>query len=87
MEASTLPDSIYGPAVDGVVFSEPPLSALAKGQSSNVPLLVGFTKDEGRWWLVDVPVLQEPESWMRGSPSPRPGPESRGDAHVEPRTT
>jgi para-nitrobenzyl esterase len=60
MEASTLPDSIYGPVVDGVVFSEPPLSALSKGQSSNVPLLAGFTKDEGRWWLVDVPVLRTP---------------------------
>lgn len=60
MDGTLLPEAIYGPVVDGVVFSEPPLSAIARGLSSHVPLLVGFTRDEGRWWMVETPVLRLP---------------------------
>lgn len=60
MDDTMLPEGIYGPVVDGIVFSETPLSAIARGLSSDVPLLVGFTRDEGRWWLVEVPILQLP---------------------------
>ena len=60
MEGTLLQEAIYGPVVDGVVFSEPPLRAMADGLSRDVPLMVGFTKDEGRWWLVETPVLRLP---------------------------
>lgn len=57
LAGTPLPESVYGPVIDGVIFSETPLAAMARGLSSDVPLLVGFTKDEGRWWMVDVPLL------------------------------
>lgn len=60
MDGTLLPEAIYGPVVDGLVFSEPPLSAITRGLSSHVPLLVGFTRDEGRWWMVETPVLRLP---------------------------
>lgn len=60
MDSTMLPDSIYGPVVDGVALHEPPLSAVAGGLSANVPLLVGTTREEGRWWLIEVPLLRTP---------------------------
>jgi len=53
-------DVIYSPVIDGVVFPEAPLQAIASGQSEHVPLLVGTTKDETRWYMVDIPLLASP---------------------------
>lgn len=53
-------DILYSPVMDGVVFSEAPLHAIAKGLSAQVPLLVGTTKDETRYYMVDIPILQTP---------------------------
>lgn len=60
METTLLPESVYGALVDGVVFFEPPLRAIAKGESANIPMLLGFTRDEARWWMVEIPVLSTP---------------------------
>lgn len=60
MGASLLPESIYGPVIDGVVFPAAPLQAVAKGEAANIPLLVGSTRDEGRAWMVDIPILSTP---------------------------
>jgi para-nitrobenzyl esterase len=53
-------DLIYSPVIDNVVFNEAPLHAIAKGSSAHVPLLVGTTKDETRYYMVDIPVLSTP---------------------------
>ena len=60
MGTSLLPESIYGALVDDVVFSEPPLRAIAKGASANIPMILGFTRDEARWWMVEIPILSTP---------------------------
>jgi para-nitrobenzyl esterase len=60
MTTSLVPEFIYGPVLDGMVFSEAPLRAIAKGESAHVPLLLGSTRDEARMWMVDVPVLATP---------------------------
>ncbi len=60
METSLLTESIYGPVIDGVVFSEPPLSAISKGESADIPMILGSTRDEARWWMVEIPVLRTP---------------------------
>ena len=60
MESTLLPDSIFGSVIDGVVFSEPPLQAVAEGESANIPLLLGTTRDESRWWMVEIPLLSSP---------------------------
>lgn len=60
MGGTLLPEAIYGPVVDGVVFAEPPLTAIANGSANDLPLLVGFTRDEGRWWMVETPILRAP---------------------------
>jgi para-nitrobenzyl esterase len=60
MEKTLLPDNIYAAVVDGTVFPEPPLHAIANGLSSNIPLIVGTTRDEGRWWMVENALLALP---------------------------
>ncbi len=60
METTLLPENIYAGVIDGTVFPEPPLQAIANGRSSNIPLLVGTTKDEGRWWMAENALLALP---------------------------
>jgi len=60
MDTTLLPDNIYSAVVDGTVFPEPPLHAIAKGKSSNIPLLAGNNRDEARWWMVENPMLALP---------------------------
>jgi para-nitrobenzyl esterase len=42
----------YGPVVDGSVLPQPPLTAIAAGQSADVPLLISTTAEEARLMLV-----------------------------------
>jgi len=56
----------FAPAVDGSVLPADPLTAIAAGQGSDVPLLIGSNRDEARLFLVaagtidaiDEPTLQ-----------------------------
>lgn len=60
MDTTLLPENIYAGVVDGTIFPEPPLHAIVKGSASNIPLLVGTTRDEGRWWMVENALLALP---------------------------
>jgi len=42
----------FAPTVDGTVLPQAPLPAIAAGQGSNVPLLIGSNRDEARLFLV-----------------------------------
>ena len=42
----------FAPTVDGSVLPEAPLTAIATGQGSGVPLLIGSNRDEARLFLV-----------------------------------
>ena len=42
----------FAPTVDGTVLPQAPLPAIAAGQGSNVPLLIGWNRDEARLFLV-----------------------------------
>ena len=42
----------FAPVVDGSVLPEDPLTAIAAGQGSGVPLLIGSNRDEARLFLV-----------------------------------
>lgn len=57
LEDAFLSDLLFGTVVDGVLFPEPPLHAIANGNASSVPLLTGTTKDETRLWIIYVELL------------------------------
>jgi para-nitrobenzyl esterase len=56
----------FAPTVDGTVLPKPPITAIGDGQGSNVPLLIGSNRDEGRLFfvaadsidLIDNPTLE-----------------------------
>jgi para-nitrobenzyl esterase len=50
-------DALYGPVLDGVVLTEPPIQAIARGDASSIPLLHGTTLDETRMWYYYAPFL------------------------------
>jgi para-nitrobenzyl esterase len=52
-------DSLFGSVVDGTVFPQGPIAAIADGNAADVPLLTGTTKDETRLWIIYVPALAE----------------------------
>lgn len=52
-------DILFGTVVDGDVFPEPPIQAIAKGSAANVPLLTGTTKDETRLWILYFDLLAD----------------------------
>lgn len=53
-------DVIYSPVIDKVVFQDAPLHAVAQGLSAHVPLLVGTTQHETRYYMVEIPLLRSP---------------------------
>ena len=53
-------DLLYGPVVDGTVFPSPPVQAVREGMSGDVPLLLGTTRDEARYWMMYNPLLALP---------------------------
>ena len=59
LEVAFLGDLLFGTVVDGDVFPEPPIHAIAKGAASDVPLLTGTTRDETRLWIFYVPILAD----------------------------
>ena len=59
LEDAFLGDLLFGAVVDGDVFPEPPIHAIAKGAASDVPLLTGTTRDETRLWIFYDPILAD----------------------------
>ena len=59
LEEAFLGDLLFGAVVDGDVFPEPPIHAIAKGAASDVPLLTGTTRDETRLWILYVDLLAD----------------------------
>ena len=59
LEDAFLGDLLFGAVVDGDVFPEPLIHAIAKGAASDVPLLTGTTRDETRLWIFYVPILAD----------------------------
>ncbi|MEM7437701.1 MAG: carboxylesterase family protein [Myxococcota bacterium] len=59
LESAFLEDILFGPVVDGVVFPEPPVRAIANGSAADVPLLAGTTKDETRLWITFADILAD----------------------------
>ena len=68
VEVQTAPDPVkwgqlalsllpFAPTVDGAVLPRAPLAAIAAGQGSNVPLLIGSNRDEARLFLVAAGTL------------------------------
>lgn len=53
-------DLLYGPVVDGMVFPSPPVQAVREGMSGEIPLLLGTTRDEARYWIMENPLLALP---------------------------
>ena len=61
----------FAPAVDGSVLPAAPLTALAAGQGSGVPLLIGSNRDEARLFLVapsSIDLIDDPTLGRRGRP-------------------
>ncbi|MEM7138666.1 MAG: carboxylesterase/lipase family protein [Myxococcota bacterium] len=54
-------DLMFGPVVDGDIFPEPPIQAIADGAAAEIPLLTGTTRDETRAWIRFVDVLANVE--------------------------
>ena len=52
-----LEDLLYGPVVGDTVFPSPPMRAVREGLSADVPLLLGTTRDEARYWILYNPLL------------------------------
>lgn len=59
VEDAFLSSILFGAVVDGDVFPEPPIHAIAKGAASDVPLMTGTTRDETRLWILYVPLLAD----------------------------
>ena len=54
------PDVLFGPVHDGVVFADTPMRATANGLNTDVPILLGVTRDESRYWYDLEPLLAMP---------------------------
>jgi para-nitrobenzyl esterase len=50
---------LYQPVIDGGVIPGPPIEAIRKGSSSNVPILIGTTLDEYKLFAVMAPRLRD----------------------------
>lgn len=61
MNVPLFSDTLYGPVVDGEVFTQAPMRATANGLGGDIPLLLGTTKDEARLWMIYLPLLNNPE--------------------------
>lgn len=55
-----LPDTVYGPVVDGEALPEYPIRAVAAGLNAEVPIMLGTTRNEMRYWLELDPRLSDP---------------------------
>jgi len=55
------PDVVFGPVHDGDVFPDTPLRATAAGLNAELPVMVGFTRHESRYWYDLDPILAHPE--------------------------
>jgi para-nitrobenzyl esterase len=53
-------DVLFGPTCDGAVFGEPPMRASANGLNADLPIMLGFTRDESRYWQDLDPTLADP---------------------------
>lgn len=54
-------DVLFGPVHDGDVFPDTPMRATAAGLHADVPILLGFTHDETRYWYDLDPILAHPD--------------------------
>lgn len=62
LESSTMfSDLLFGPVLDGALIPEPPLTAIARGDASGIPLLTGTTRDETKYWYFYYDYLQYTE--------------------------
>ena len=59
IEDAFLSDLLFGTVVDGDVFPEPPIHAIATGAASDVPLMTGTNRDETRLWILYVDLLAD----------------------------
>jgi para-nitrobenzyl esterase len=64
-QSTSFSDLLFGPVIDGVVVTEPPLHAIARGDAAGTPLLTGTTHDETKYWYFY-------DEWLAGVP-PRDG--------------
>ena len=54
-------DVIFGPVHDHDVFPETPLRATAGGLNASIPIMLGFTRHESRYWYDIEPMLAHPD--------------------------
>jgi para-nitrobenzyl esterase len=54
-------DVVFGPVHDRDVFPDTPLRATAAGLNSELPIMVGFTRHETRYWYDLDPILAHPD--------------------------
>lgn len=54
-------DLLYGPVHDGAVFPEAPMRATAAGLNADIPILLGTTRTESRFWMSLDPDLGDLE--------------------------
>jgi para-nitrobenzyl esterase len=59
-------DSAFGPTLDGVVIKEPSMVSITAGRDANIPVLIGTTLDEVRYWstIEDLPLETKPEELL-----------------------
>jgi para-nitrobenzyl esterase len=50
---------VFGPVIDGVAITEPPLNSVAAGSAVGVDLLIGTNLDEMRLWAVETPAIAQ----------------------------
>jgi|SRR5579872_4204309 len=57
----------FGPSVDGVVLREAPWTTLSAGRGSRVPLLIGTTRDEMRYFstVEDIGLERKPRALLK----------------------
>jgi para-nitrobenzyl esterase len=51
----------FVPAVDGAVFTQAPIKALAAGSAAGIPVLIGTNRDEAKAFLLADPKFQAPD--------------------------
>ena len=64
--AAGIPDNAFSPTIDGRVLPAHAIDRLRDGPAMPVPVLIGTTLDEMRFWteIEDVPLLRKPDATM-----------------------
>lgn len=51
-------DTDFAPVVDGIVLPEHPMKRLASPGGPRVPVIVTTTRDEARYWIQEIPLIE-----------------------------